>query len=430
MSRFLFILYNIMSLIKRLSEIPIKVKHISISLFLCMVGLGIWDTFFSVYIESATWLEIAVSIFWALYSITKLSSVLATGVLNDKWKTDKLIILWKVLRVFAWIFYFLWWLFAPRIFITLGVIFSWFAWSIIFPTYRSVYNQTWEKNKHGQIFWLYFSSINLAYLTAAIICIFAILFIELHEIYLFMILFMVLSLIRDDGIWRFRKDKIRHPLNFFSKKDGIVPLFIKHIFSLAPLKKIFKTIKLYWDEMYNTLWAQSLVGLMEQVGFLFIPIIAIENNFSLSQVAILSTIMGIPNFLNTVAWYRWDQYNKKLIIWILLFIAWFFYIFLGKSSWFASIIIITFLIALIIALLSPLESALISESIKKNHGGTFWWVQEFIWTCWEILGSLGFWILISLIWIQSAFTFFGIGLTLLGLYIIIKKLFFKKSWIH
>ena len=38
---------------------------------------------------------------------------------------------------------------------------------------------------------------------------------------------------------------------------------------------------------------------MEYVGFLFIPIIAVDNNLSLSQVAIISAIMWFPSILNS-----------------------------------------------------------------------------------------------------------------------------------
>ena len=50
--------------------------------------------------------------------------------------------------------------------------------------------------------------------------------------------------------------------------------------------------------MYSALGAQALISLMEYVGFLFIPIIAVDNNLTLSEVAIISAIMWFPSILN------------------------------------------------------------------------------------------------------------------------------------
>jgi hypothetical protein len=40
---------------------------------------------------------------------------------------------------------------------------------------------------------------------------------------------------------------------------------------------------------------------MEYIGFLFIPIIAIDNNLNLSQVAIITAIMWLPSIFNAFA---------------------------------------------------------------------------------------------------------------------------------
>ncbi|MBQ9553429.1 hypothetical protein IJU97_00205 [bacterium] len=42
------------------------------------------------------------------------------------------------------------------------------------------------------------------------------------------------------------------------------------------------------------------MSFMNYVGFLFIPIVAIENNLTLSQIAILFAVMRVPYLINVL----------------------------------------------------------------------------------------------------------------------------------
>ena len=403
-----------------LSEIPIWIKWMSISLFLCILWLWIWDTYFSIYIEEIVQFSLWISLFWALYSLVKLVTVIPIWMLNDKWKTEGLLILGKVSWMVSWLFYFLAWIYHSWIYLFIWTVFSWIAWSIIYPSYWSLYKKWGDKKNHWMIFWLYYQSINFAYCAWAFICAIAIIYLKIPYIFLFMVFFILLSLLWDKRIKEIAlsKDKLKE---LSKARKWLIPLMIKNTFSIKPWKEIVFMLKSYQWSMYSALWAQSLISLMEYVGFLFIPIIAIDNNLNLSQVAIITAIMWLPSIFNAFAWSLWDKYNKKLLIWIFLLIWGILYVVLWYCTTFWWIMITTFFVSSIITFIFPLVSALISDGVKSKEEGTIAWVKEFIWTSWEIFGSLWFWVLISSIWLEMTFIIFGCMLIMLALYIICKK---------
>ena len=418
-----FILSYFMSSFRTLAEIPLWVKWISVSLFLCILGLWTWDTFYSIYIESIVTFWLWVSIFWALYSFTKLITVIPIGILNDQGKTDDLLTLGKISWMISGFLYYLAWCYNSWFLLLLWTLFSGLAWAIIYPWYWTLYKKSWTKRNHWLIFWLYYASINLAYCAWALISAYTILYLDLHEIFLFMVFFIFLSIIWDERIWFFSKklSPKERPIVLSFKSNWLLPLLWKNIISLKPRKEIYQVLKDYQWSMYSALGAQALISLMEYVWFLFIPIIAIDNNLSLSEVAIISAAMWLPSILNVFVWSLWDKYNKKLIIWILLLIWWFLYILLWESTSFYGMIGSTFGIFFVIAFVFPLVSALISDWVKSKEEWTIAWVKEFIWTSWEILGSLWFWVLITTIGIHTSFIMFWYALIMLATYIIIKK---------
>lgn len=408
---------------RTLAEIPLWIKWISVSLFLCILWLWIWDTFYSIYIESIVTFWLWVSIFWALYSITKLLIVIPIGILNDQWKTDDLLTLWKLSWMISGVLYYLAWTFNSWVILLLWTLFSWLAWAIIYPGYWTLYKKSWTKRNHWLIFWIYYASINLAYCAWALISAYLIIYLNLSELFLFMSLFILLSVIWDWRIWYFStklspKDK---PIVLSFKRNGLIPLLWKNIMSRKPWMEIYHILKDYQWSMYSALWAQSLISLMEYVGFLFIPIIAVDNNLSLSEVAIISAIMWLPSILNLFVWSFGDKYNKKLLIGILLLIWWILYVLLWNTTTFLGIMGTTFGIFFVIAFIFPLVSALISDWIKSKEEGTIAWVKEFIWTSWEIIWALWFGVLITSIWIHTTFVLFWYMLIMLAIYIISKK---------
>jgi hypothetical protein len=82
------------------------------------------------------------------------------------------------------------------------------------------------------------------------------------------------------------------------RKKNMLLLYFREIFSLSPWKKMFEAMKSYDGHMYVALSSQALVNFMNYVGFLFIPLVAMQNNLSLSEIAILFAVMRLPYLVN------------------------------------------------------------------------------------------------------------------------------------
>ncbi len=395
----------------------------TISLFLCILGLWIWDTYFSVYIENIVLFGFWVSLFWSVYPLTKLLVVTTAWKLNDQWKSEELIYIWKAAWILSWLFYYLAWVYTSWILLLIWIILSWIAGALIYPSYWTLYKKSWTLLNQWKVFWYHQTAINLWYCFGALICAGLIVFLDLPYIFLFMSFFIVISLFRDDKLRHKARRHWKDPKKFsFFWEEWAVTLYFKHFFTSTPLRTVYKSLKNYKGSMYSALWAQALINLMEYVWFLFIPIIAVENDLNLVQIAIITFVMWLPNILNIYAGNLSDQYNKKLLIGCFLLVGGIFYVLLWCHDSFIAILAITFWIAFVIAFIFPMVSALISEWIREKEEGSIAWVKEYIATCWEIIWSLWFWLFISLLGIQWAFMFFWIILILLSVYIIIKKL--------
>jgi MFS family permease len=170
-----------------------------------------------------------------------------------------------------------------------------------------------------------------------------------------------------------------------------------------------------------------LVNLLNYVGFLFIPIVAVSNHLSLSQIAIVFAVMKAPYLVNIFAGKLGDKYNKKLLIALILVFMSFFYVLLGMHDNFIIILVLTFAISLGIALLHPLTSALVSSYTQQKDKGVMTGAQDFVSKMGEVSGSLGFGALTALIGIKMGFICIGIAVFGLGMYLLIKKLAHYRS---
>ena len=170
-----------------------------------------------------------------------------------------------------------------------------------------------------------------------------------------------------------------------------------------------------------------LINFLNYTSYLFIPIVAAENNLSLSQIAVVFAAMKLPYIINVFTWKFWDRYSKKLIISIILVLISFLYILLWFHEWFYTILILTFSISLWVALLYPVTTALIISYTQPKDNGSMMWVQDFVWRIWDIIWSLWFWILTAIIWLQKWFVVIWFSTFWLWLYLMIKKIISFKS---
>jgi sugar phosphate permease len=210
-------------------------------------------------------------------------------------------------------------------------------------------------------------------------------------------------------------------------KKWVLPTFLREIVSPKPWKKMFVILKSYGWPMYVALWSVALMSFMNYVGFLFIPIVAIDNNLTLSQIAILFAVMILPYIINVFIWGVGDKFSKKVLITILVFISAIIYILLGCYNSFLAIILLSFLNSLMVALLSPITSALVTWYARKKDTGMMWWLQEFVSRIGEIIWSLWFWTFAVLVGMNNAFILLWIAFIILSWYLFTKKMINRKN---
>lgn len=81
------------------------------------------------------------------------------------------------------------------------------ASSVMFTTYRTLYGKKSKSHNRSKVFGVYFSSINMAYVIGALISAVLVSYIELPFLYLFIVIFALLSLLQDGKIQDFMNKK-------------------------------------------------------------------------------------------------------------------------------------------------------------------------------------------------------------------------------
>lgn len=132
--------------------------------------------------------------------------------------------------------------------------------------------------------------------------------IGLPYLFLFIVLSSAASILTD----RFFHVELKHKkIKQIFKKESFLHQFLSEIFSLGAYKRIFEDIKSYGKKMYQALGIQFFINVLNYIAFLFIPIVAIKNDLSLSQIAIVFAVMRVPYVLNFFTAEVADKYNKK-----------------------------------------------------------------------------------------------------------------------
>ena len=156
---------------------------------------------------------------------------------------------------------------------------------------------------------------------------------------------------------------------------------------------------------------------------MFIPIVALKAKLSLSEIAIIFAVMRLPYVINFFTAEIADKYSKKTFIWIIFVFLSVLFALIAYSDNFWNILIISLGISLGIAMASPVVEWLLSDYAHPGDDWSITGMSQFAWRFGDILGSLWFGILISIIWMKLWFIRAG-GLTfLLWLALITRKLF-------
>ena len=434
-----------LSRLKRIFPVKIRFVSWSLALFMLWWWLGT-DTYFSVYVKEIIWNPWWVTLIWAILAFTKLLFVIPIGKMNDYVNVKYILLIWKILYAICGFLFFLAWIFHSWILLVLATVLNGFANATTFTTYRSYYSKNATKSDNAQVVWVYFSSTYITQVIWALISAFLVNYLELPYMYFFVVIFALVSLLQDQKIktiiskhynrtWRKFYNRVKKESFYemevdewwesnrkFLGKNGFVRHFFRECLSLDSWREIWKILQKYNWNMYVALACLMFVNFLNYAWFLFIPVIAMENNLSLSQIAIVYAVMKLPYVVNVFVGKFWDRYSKKLLISIILVLMSFLYLALGFNESFYTILILTFFISLWVALLNPLASALVLSYTQTKDKWAMSWVQDFVSRLWDIVGSLWFGTLTALIWLQKWFVIIWLCTIWLWGYLMVKKL--------
>ncbi len=387
-------------------SVPISIRIISFSLFLFILGRGLWgDTFFSVYVQTIVHNIFLVSIIWAVLSLGKMFFSIPVGEVDDHANLKSVIFLSKWIYVITWLLYFVAGILKSPLILLIAVLLNGFATAAMLTSYQAFIRKHSRKNARGTIFGLYFSSMNLAYVVGALIAAVLIKYTTLPYLFLFISLFSIVSFFTDQKLPNLGKAKIRE----FLGKDTFIHKFFREVFSFHAIKNVIIKLKEYSHRMYYALGFEFLFNLLSYVGFIFIPIVSVQNNLSLSQVAIIFAVMRVPYLIDFFTGNIADNTSKrKFLFFVLLFIS-FFCMLLGYNEWFRNIMIISFAISMGLSLMRPVISAYISDCTTPKDEWTISGVGEFVARLWEMVGIILFGVLSVIFGIQISFILVGIG---------------------
>ncbi|MEI7920256.1 MAG: MFS transporter [bacterium] len=229
-------------------------------------------------------------------------------------------------------------------------------------------------------------------------------YIQLPYLFLFVSLFAIISFFTDQKLPNLSKRKIKE----FLGKDTFIHKFFLEVFSLTAIKKVVITIKEYSHRLYYALGFEFLYNLLNYIGFIFIPIVSIKNDLTLSQIAIVFAVMKIPYLIDFFTGNIANKTSKrKFLFFVLLFIS-FLYMLLGYNEGFRSIMTITFAISLGLSLMRPVISAYVSDCTSPEDEGTISGVEEFVAKLGEVVGILAFGVVSAIFSIQLSFLLVGI----------------------
>ncbi len=402
------------SLKKNFFAIPISVRLISISMFLFMLGWGLGaDTFFSLYIETIVDNLLIVSLIGAILPLSKMFFSLAIWEIDDHSDMKRVLFVSKVLYIISGLFFFgAGFLHSPRLLIA-AVMFNGFASATMFTTYEAYIHLTKIADHDDRTSRsLYFSSINAAYVIGAMISYFLVQWVSLPYLYLFIVLFSIVSLSADRKIPLLHFHKIK---TFFGETD-FLRYFFGEVFSFGPLKRTYAALKFYPKSIFYVFGFEGVFNILNYIGFIFIPLAAANNHLSLWEIALVFAIMRVPYLTNFFTAERSQRFHKKSFILVcFMFMSLFYGAFAFNDSFWGTMIL-SFAISMGLAIIRPLISALFSENTHPKHAGSITGMQHFVWTFGNVIGVLIFWFLSSKFGVQHTFLIVGIALFILAWY--------------
>lgn len=408
---------------KNIWKLPISIRIISLSSFLFVLWRWLWaDTFFSLYIKTIVDNILWVSIIWWWLSAIRLLFTIPIWKLDDHLDMKSIIFLSKIFYVVSWFLYFFAGVFGSLTVLIFAVVFNGFASASLFTTFNSYIRHRVHKNKSWSEFALFFSSFNLAYVVWALISATFIEYLDLKYVFLFIVAFSFLSFFTDKSLPNLKEKKKIHVFS----KESFLHQFFREGLSLKAFKETRLDIKSSWKSVFYGLKFEFLFGVLNYIGFIFIPIICFQNNLWLAQIAIVFAIMRLPYIIDLVLWSIADKYNKKWLIMVVLLFISLLYALLSYTNSFGGIVVISFGISLWLAIIRPIISAITSGDWNKNIIWSITWAEQFVWRLGDVVWAIWFGLLSTIVWLKVSFVVTGILLFLRSFVFLFKNFILKR----
>lgn len=380
---------------------------LSVFIFVLWRWLGA-DIFFGIYIEQIIDKIWIVWLLWAVLAGAKLSLSIPIGYINDKINPKYLLVLSKFMYILAWLAYFWAGILQSPALIIVAVVLNGLASPILFTTNMNIIRTQTDNDQATSAFALFHTAFQWGFFIGAVAIAGVIDMIPLHYVFLGIVVFSFISMIINITI----------PI---PKERWLRKTIDTYIFHQNVYKKVRQDLKSYNTTLYITLLLQFLYGIIDYIGFLFIPLLWLSNDLTLGQIALVFAIMRIPHLLSIYFAGMLDKYNKFIVVCIS-------YISMGVVLWwlaftysFAGILILSLSIAIGLSLTRPIILWFIWQLVETRHQAEITGVQETFTRTGEIVGSIGFALIAQYTTIQRWFFVVGVLFILIAIGILLQQ---------
>jgi len=355
-------------------QVPLGVKLIIFVIFLRTMGWGFADPFFSIYLYQFKNDYTVIGLFSGLLSLSALISIIPLLRLGDKMKEKIIISDGQLLYLFVIAGYVISGIFKNIPLLILTLLFNGIAQTFVVVG-TEMYIEKYGAPGKARPFALYIAMDYLGWTLGMLIAAFTVRYYGLNYMFLFILpsivsSFFILPRVSEKGI-RSLFAGFRH--YFHSSKDV---LRVIRDFKDLNSKMLFFLVIAFFD------------GVVYMFSYIFIPLLGLSVNMSLSSVAILMAVMYFPFVLSFFFTEAFEKSSKMDIISIGLFIGavsfTLLYFIVDKYG----ILILAATISLSMAIVRPLYSGAITRLSRPSMVGEMTGINSLVQRIGRVLGPV------------------------------------------
>jgi MFS family permease len=389
--------------IKDYREIPLSVRQACINLAIFVAGWGLGtDTYYSLYIKTIVDDLFLIGLFSAILAFVKLLMTLPVGEMDGRVDERKMLRLGKIIYAISGVLYFISGQLRSPILLLVTLVINGIANPMVFATTQSYIRQHSSQKNSCRVFGLYNAALGVTLVGGSLIVAPIAKYMELHWFYIAVIFFSLVSIPLD------RKLPEKH-------KKPLLKEFKRVFFKENIYKKIILDLKNYNLDVYFMLFVIFIWGLLDYVGFIFVPVLALQYNLSLAQIAMLFAFMRIPYLISFFFADVADKKERMAVLGASITIAGILLGILASVNGFTPIILTSIGIALCLAIMRAVAAGVLTNLIMPKQRSEITGVQCFLARGGSILGSLTFGLVSSLIGIPFSFGILAIIVGLTGI---------------